>query len=204
MKQKILVWDLPTRVFHWFMAGSFAGAYYTADSERYRDIHVMLGYVVLGLMVFRIFWGRVGTRYAKFNSFLFAPNEIVAYMMALFQRDTKPYLGHNPAGSVAIWLLLLLGMISGVTGVMAFQDIGGDIIVEWHDLISEGMLGVVVIHILGVMVSSMVYRENLIRSMVTGYKLGEKEQGINCAHTWLGVVVMVVVIAFGLMYSVMA
>ena len=56
-KQRILVWDLPTRVFHWLLAASFLGAFLTAESERYRDIHVVLGYTVLGLVAFRFLWG---------------------------------------------------------------------------------------------------------------------------------------------------
>lgn len=201
MKQKILIWDLPTRVFHWLLVGSFAWAFYIADSERYRDIHVMLGYIFLGLLTFRVLWGFVGTRYAQFASFLYKPSEVVAYLTSLNKTDAKEYLGHNPAGSVAIWLLVTLGIIIGVTGVMALQDVGGDVVVEWHDLVSEGMLGVVAIHILGVIVSSVMHRENLVRSMVTGYKLGAKEQGIAYAYTWLGVAMVISVVAFWLVYS---
>ena len=73
MIQRILVWDIPTRVFHWLLALSFAGAYLTAESERYRDIHVVLGYTLLGLIGFRLLWGFFGTRYAQFRSFLFSP-----------------------------------------------------------------------------------------------------------------------------------
>lgn len=201
MSHRVLVWDVPTRVFHWLLVGSFAGAYYTADSERYRDIHVMLGYILLGLIAFRISWGFVGTRYAQFCSFLFKPSEVIAYLVSLTQQNAKLYLGHNPAGSVAIWLLVLLGTVSGVTGVMVFQDIGGDIVVEWHDLVSEAMLVVVGLHVLGVIVSSVIHRENLVRSMVTGYKVGTPEQGIHYAYSWLGVAIVASVAAFWLVYS---
>jgi cytochrome b len=201
MKQKILIWDVPTRVFHWLLVASFAGAYYTADSERYRDIHVMLGYILFGLIGFRVMWGFVGTRYARFSSFIFKPSEVVAYLTTLIKRKPADYLGHNPAGSVAIWLLLLLGMTSGVTGVMALKDIGGDIVVEWHDLVSEGMLVIVVLHVLGVLVSSVMHRENLVRSMITGFKDGEQDQGIHYAYAWLGAVMVVAAAAFWLVYS---
>src|SRR5512147_205771 len=102
MMQRILVWDLPTRVFHWLLALSFAGAFVTAESERYRDIHVVLGYTLLGLLAFRLLWGFFGTRYARFRSFLFKPGEIAAYFMSLFKGRPANYVGHNPAGSVAI------------------------------------------------------------------------------------------------------
>lgn len=201
MSQRILVWDVPTRVFHWLLVSSFAGAYYIADSERYRDIHVKLGYIFLGLIAFRVLWGFWGTRYARFRSFLFKPGEVMAYLSALIKRKPSQYLGHNPAGSVAIWLLLLLGIISGVTGVMALKDIGGDIVVEWHDLVSEGMLAVVAVHVLGVLVSSVMHRENLVRSMITGFKDGEQSEGISYAYTWLGVAILVATVAFWFVYS---
>lgn len=200
MTHKVLVWDVPTRVFHWLLVGSFAGAFYTADSERYRDIHVMLGYILLGLIAFRVSWGFVGTRYAQFRSFLFKPGEVITYVMSLTKRNAKHYLGHNPAGSVAIWLLLLLGAISGVTGVMALQDVGGDIVVEWHDIVSYVMLGVVGIHVLGVIVGSVIHRENLVRSMMTGYKFGAQEQGISYSYAWLGIAIAVAIAAFWLVY----
>ncbi|NOU00779.1 MAG: cytochrome B [Gallionella sp.] len=201
MNQKILIWDVPTRVFHWLLVGSFAGAYYTADSERYRDIHVMLGYILLGLIVFRIFWGFGGTRYARFSSFMFKPSEVVAYLISLVKRKPADYLGHNPAGSVAIWLLLLFGITSGVTGVMALKDIGGDIVVEWHDWVSESMLAIVIVHVLGVLVSSVMHRENLVRSMITGFKAGEPNEGIQYSYAWLGVVMLCVTVVFWLTFS---
>jgi cytochrome b len=201
MNNKILIWDVPTRVFHWLLVGSFAGAYYTADSERYRDIHVMLGYILLGLIAFRVSWGFFGTRYARFSSFMFKPNEVVAYLIALVKRKPADYLGHNPAGSLAIWLLLLIGITSGVTGVMALKDIGGDIVVEWHDLVSEGMLAIVAVHVLGVLVSSVMHRENLVRSMITGFKDGEQDQSIHYAYSWLGVAMLAITVVFWLVYS---
>ncbi len=162
---------MPTRVFHWLLVLSFAGAFLTAESERYRDIHVVLGYTLLGLIAFRLLWGFFGTRYARFRSFLFKPGEIVAYVLSLFKGKPAHYVGHNPAGSVAIWLLLALGIASGVTGVMVFQDIGGDAVEELHEFASNAMLAVVVLHIAGVLVSSVMHRENLVRSMITGFKI---------------------------------
>jgi cytochrome b len=196
MSQRILVWDVPTRVFHWLLVTSFTGAFVIADSERYRDIHVLLGYILLGLIAFRVLWGFWGTRYAQFRSFLFKPSEVVAYVASLTKRNSAQYVGHNPAGSVAIWLLLLLGIVSGVTGVMAFQDIGGDVVVELHDNVSYAMLVVVAVHVFGVLVSSVMHRENLVRSMITGYKDGQQNVGISKSYAWLGVVMVLVVVVF--------
>ncbi|MDP1996746.1 MAG: cytochrome b/b6 domain-containing protein [Gallionella sp.] len=200
MIQRILVWDIPTRVFHWLLVLSFAGAYLTAESERYRDIHVVLGYTLLGLIGFRLLWGFFGTRYAQFRSFLFKPGEIVAYSLSLLKGKPAHYVGHNPLGSVSIWLLLGLGISSGVSGVILFQDIGGDALEELHEVTSNAMLAVVLIHIAGVVVSSVLHRENLARAMVTGFKSAEPDEGIRRSYLWLGVIMLAAVVAFWVGY----
>ena len=118
MSQRILVWDVPTRVFHWLLAVSFAGAFLTAESERYRDIHVVLGYTLLGLIAFRLVWGFVGSRYAQFRSFLFKPARDRRLCGFLLKAKPAHYVGHNPAGSVSVFLLLALGIAVGTSGVM--------------------------------------------------------------------------------------
>ena len=198
--RRILVWDAPTRVFHWLLVLSFVGAYLTAESERYRDIHVMLGYTLLGLIAFRLLWGFFGTRYARFRSFLFKPGEIVAYLVSLLKGKPAHHVGHNPLGSVAIWLLLGLGISSGASGVILFQDIGGDALEELYEVTSNAMLAAVLIHIAGVVVSSALHRENLARAMVTGFKFAEPEQGIRRSYLWLGIIMLAAVMTFWVGY----
>jgi cytochrome b len=201
MSQRILVWDIPTRVFHWSFALSFAGAFLTAESERYRDIHLALGYTFLGLIVFRVIWGFVGSRYARFSAFLYKPAEIFDYLRSLLNRQAKSYIGHNPAGSVAIFLLLGLGLLIGVSGVLLDFEMGGEMFEELHEAIPNIMLAVVVLHIAGVVLSSWLHRENLVRSMVTGYKNAESEQGVQRAHVWLGAIMAAVIAAFLVLYQ---
>ncbi|MFA6972993.1 MAG: cytochrome b/b6 domain-containing protein [Gallionella sp.] len=201
MSQRILVWDVPTRVFHWLLVASFAGAFITAESERYRDIHVVLGYTLLGLIAFRLVWGFVGTRYAQFRSFWFKPAETVEYVASMVKGAPKHYVGHNPAGSLAVFALLGLGVASGVSGVMLFQDVGGEPLEELHELASYGMLAVVGLHLVGVLASCVMHRENLVRAMISGKKSAQADvQGIRRAHAWLGVIMLAVVLAFWLVY----
>ena len=200
MSQRILVWDVPTRVFHWLLVISFAGAFLTAESERYRDIHVVLGYTLLGLIAFRLVWGFAGSRYARFRSFLFKPGEIVAYVKSLLKAKPAHYVGHNPAGSVAVYLLLALGIAVGVSGVVVFQDIGGDAWEELHEMASYAMLSVVGLHLVGVLASSVLHRENLVRAMITGFKSAQPTEGIRRTHAWLGVIMLVLVVGFWLGY----
>lgn len=204
MSEKTRVWDVPTRVFHWTLVLSFCGAFLTSESERYRDIHVMLGYTMLGLIAFRLLWGFIGTRYARFSSFLFTPGEVLAYVSDLAKGKARHFVGHNPAGSVAIWLLLLLATGSGVSGVLLFQDIGGEAMEELHEALSFGMLAVVAVHVAGVMVSSVMHRENLLRAMVTGTKDGEREQGAERSYIWLGVIMLAVVVSFWTAYPALS
>lgn len=199
--RRVLVWDVPTRVFHWLLALSFTGAYLTAESELDRDIHVVLGYTLLGLLAFRLLWGFFGTRYAQFRSFLFKPGEIMAYSLSLLKGNPAHYVGHNPLGSVSVWLLLGLGLLSGVSGVMTFQDVGGDVLEEVHEFVSDAMLAVVLIHIAGVVVSSVLHRENLVRAMITGFKFAEPEQGIRRSYLWLGILLLAAVVSFWLDYQ---
>jgi len=200
MSQRTLIWDVPTRVFHWLLAVSFAGAFLTAESERYRDIHVVLGYTLLGLIAFRLLWGFIGSRYARFRSFLFKPGEIMAYMASLLKAKPAHYAGHNPAGSVSVYLLLALGIACGITGIVLLQDIGGDALEELHEFTAYFMLTIAGLHVAGVIVSSLMHRENLVRSMITGFKSAQPKEGIRRAHAWLGVIMVTAVVSFWMGY----
>ena len=186
MTTRILVWDVPTRFFHWLLAASFAGAFLTAESERFRDVHVLLGYTMLGLIGFRLVWGLVGTRYARFSSFLFGPAKVAAYLKSLLTGSPQHYVGHNPAGSWAIYGLLLLGLLSGATGYAVYNQTGGEWLEELHEGAANTMLALVALHVAGVLVSSLLHRENLVRAMINGYKSGEAGQGVRRAHWLIG------------------
>jgi cytochrome b len=200
MSERILVWDVPVRVFHWTLVLSFCGAFLTAESDRFRDVHVMLGYTALGMIAFRLLWGFVGGRYARFSAFLFKPGDIIAYLAALLRGNAERHVGHNPAGSVAIWLLLALALTSGVTGWLALQD-SGEVLEELHEGISFAMLAVVALHVAGVVASSMLHGENLVRAMFTGEKEGEAQQAEHRSRAWVGVIMMLAVVTFWAGYS---
>jgi len=195
-RSRILVWDLPTRLFHWLLAASFAGAFLTAESERWREIHVMLGYTMLGLVAFRLVWGLVGTRYARFASFAYGPRAVLTYVKSLLSRSPQHYLGHNPAGSWAIYGLLALSALAGASGYATYNDIGGHAVEEVHEAIANGLLALVMVHVAGVLASSLRHGENLVRSMITGYKTGACAAGIRYRHRILGAALVGTVAAF--------
>jgi cytochrome b len=178
MKTRILVWDLPTRVFHWSLASSFAVAFLTAESERWRDIHVVAGYVLLGLVAFRLVWGLIGSRYARFSEFVQGPRHVALYLKSVMRGRPTHHAGHNPAGGVAIITLIGLGVLSGASGWLLYEEVGGDLMEEVHEIVSYAMLVVVFMHIAGVLIASRLHRENLVWAMVTGMKQGDPGEAI--------------------------
>ena len=171
--QRTLVWDLPTRAFHWLLALSFAGAYLTADSERLRDAHMLLGYTTVGLVAFRLLWGVVGTRYARFAALPLSPAAVAGYLKSLLRLSPRPYFGHNPAGSWAIVGMLALVIGLGATGWAQAVEVGPAWLEDLHEGIADALLALVVVHVAAVLLSSAVHRENLVRAMVSGYKTGQ-------------------------------
>lgn len=167
----IRVWDIPTRLFHWLLVASFATAFITSESEKLRDIHVLAGYTIAGLIVFRLLWGFVGNRYARFSEFVPSPEKVLNYVKSFLTGKPQHFVGHNPVGAIAILLLLGMGLASAASGWAVYEDIGGHFVEELHEGAANFMLFVVGIHIVGVVVSSWLHRENLVKAMWTGYKI---------------------------------
>lgn len=195
-RAKIKVWDLPTRVFHWTLAASFAGAWLSAESERWRDVHVVLGITMAGLLVFRVVWGVLGSRHARFANFAFPPSRVAAYVKSLFSGAPDHYTGHNPAGALAIIAMLALGAVVAASGYANYREIGGEWIGELHEGAAGLMLALVAIHIAGVLVSSVLHRENLPLAMLSGRKAGRPEEGIKRSHPLLGALLLAAVLGF--------
>jgi cytochrome b len=166
----ILVWDLPTRLFHWLLAASFLGAYLVSESERWIALHAMLGYTAAGLVAFRLVWGLVGTRYARFTGFAWSPRSVIDYLKSLFSAKPRHYVGHNPAGSWAVVALLGLVALTAATGWANLNDVGPGWIEDLHEAAANATLALVALHVAAVVVSSVLHRENLVRAMVTGMK----------------------------------
>ena len=196
--RKVLVWDAPIRVFHWLMVLSFAGAYLTAESERWRLVHVTLGYTMAGLVAFRIVWGLVGTRHARFASFVRGPRVIAAYLRGMVQGQPKRHVGHNPAGAIAIVGLLCLALVVTAAGWANYNEFGGEWLKELHEGAANAMLAVVGVHVAGVLVGSWMHRDNLIAAMVTGRKAGRPEDAVRFA--WRSVAVLMLVAVMGFWY----
>jgi len=200
----IKVWDIGIRLFHWGLVAFFAIAYITGEIET-ETLHAWAGYVIIGLLVYRIVWGLIGSRYASFGNFIYTPAEIRAYLKSLLTRHPKHYPGHNPAGGLMVILLLLGLMATSWTGLKAYEaegkgplaasnitfsipmaladdrghaahgKKGDEFWEEAHEACVNFMLLLIVLHLGGVVVSSLLHRENLVRAMITGRKRVNRE-----------------------------
>lgn len=193
---RILVWDAPVRVFHWLMVLSFAGAWLTAESERFRLLHVTLGYTMAGLVAFRIVWGLVGSRHARFSSFVRGPRAVAAYLGSVLRGRPERHAGHNPAGALAIVALLVLTLAVAASGWGTFNEIASDWLEEVHEAAANTMLFVAALHVAAAIVSSLLHRENLVRAMVTGRKTGTPDEGIRRAWRTVAVLMLTSVLGF--------
>jgi len=205
---RVRVWDAPTRIFHWLLAACFAGDWLTRDA-RYLDVHEFFGYVIGALVAFRLVWGFAGTHWARFASFTFPASSAWRYLLALARARQAHYVGHNPAGSWSIYALLTLAALEVATGVVtlgAEKRLGvlaggfgyrvGDIAHALHQWLAYAMLAVVAVHILGVLVGCLADRQNLIASMLTGYK--RADSAIAAVEARRGVAVtLALALAFG-------
>lgn len=192
---RVRVWDAPVRVFHWLMALSFAGAWLTAESERWRTLHVTLGYTMAGLVVFRLVWGLVGTRHARFANFVRGPRAVLHYLGSLVRGRPEHHTGHNPAGALAIVALLGTAALVVFSGWGTYNDLWGGRLEDLHEGAANALMALVVLHLAGVVVSSGLHRENLVAGMVTGYKQGAPHEAVR--HAWRSVAALMLAAVLG-------
>jgi cytochrome b len=199
-----MIWDLPTRVFHWLLAVCVLGAWLTAESERTLMLHLALGYSAGVLVAWRLVWGFVGSRYARFADFVTSPAAVLSYLRAYLpqawlagQTQARThYLGHNPAGGWAVVALLVVVALADATGWVSYQDGSADLWGELHELVGNGIIVLVGLHVAAVIATGLLHRENLVRAMVNGYKRARIGEGIPGAFTLLGLVLGFAIVAF--------
>lgn len=185
MKRETLVWDLPTRLFHVLLAGTFLGAYavaLTVDDESPRfAVHMLLGGLAAFAVALRVVWGFVGSRYARFASFLPGGRALVAYLRGLFERaPATAALGHNPASSVVIF-----GMLAAVLGTAlsgALMGSYGEAFEEVHEVFAHGTFALAAVHVAGVIVHVLRHRDGLVLGMIDGKKVGPSSEAIRSSH----------------------
>ncbi len=192
----VVVWDVPVRIFHWLIVLCFIGAYLTSEERIWRPLHTAFGYTTAGLIVFRLVWGVVGTRYARFSNFVHAPAAALGYLRSLRAGRPQHFIGHNPAGGLAIVALLAIGAAVTLSGWVALQESSQDIWEEIHEVLANLMLGLVALHIVAVVASSWLHHENLVAPMLNGKKHGQPGTGIQHRYRGIGLLMLLAVAAF--------
>lgn len=202
--RRILVWDLPTRLFHWLLVVlviiSFVTGNIGGNAMRY---HEWSGVTILVLLVFRLVWGVAGSRESRFVTFIRGPAAVVRYAATVVRRDSAPFLGHNPLGGWSIIAMLLALLVQSVTGMFANDDIitegplfdwvgksTSDWLTRIHKLNEEVIILLVSVHVLAVLFYLLYKRENLIKPMITGRKVwrGSGPQAAGGSN-WIAVVI---------------
>lgn len=115
---QVRVWDPLVRLFHWTLVAAFIIAYVTGEEDSL--VHIYAGYYIIGLLAFRVLWGFVGTRYARFSNFLYSPRRTVQYLKGMFSGTPEQFTGHNPAGGWMIVMLLVSLVLTSYTGLKVY------------------------------------------------------------------------------------
>ena len=188
--KRVLVWDIPVRLFHWLLAASFLGAFVIAnavdDESALFTAHMWLGGIAAFIVVLRFLWGLVGTRWARFRSFDLRPSALVAYLKgAVTGKGEGGHPGHNPATSWAAILMLLIVPALALTG--ASMSTGGEALEEIHEMLAWAMIAIVGVHVAGIVWHSLRHRDNLAVSMLDGRKATHTSNAIPRAHALVGV-----------------
>ena len=190
-RAQVLVWDLPTRVFHWLLLGCFSGALALAETAFL--LHVILGLIVAFAAVLRILWGLLGSPYARFSAFSLRPKALVAYFQGLFGRTESTSVGHNPATSYVTVVMLLSSLGLTVTGVIMSR--GGEA-KEAHEVFAGAFVVSAALHVLGLFWHAWRHRDGIALGMFHGKKVGAPAAGLKSSHPAAAVAFVVLVGTF--------
>ena len=181
----VRVWDLPTRVFHWTLAAAIVGSVVSAKVGGNAMLwHFRLGYLVLGLLVFRLVWGLVGGRWSRFTSFIYSPATVWRYLRGKTAPGEHLDVGHNPLGSFSVFALLGMLGLQVATGLVADDEIAnigplnrfvstdtGLQATGWHKELGQWILiALVVLHVAAILFYLLKKKHNLVRPMIVGDK----------------------------------
>ena len=182
--QRQLIWDIPTRLFHWLLVLSIVAQYATAEwMDNATQWHFYIGYFTLGLLVFRIIWGIFGPEYARFSQFVTGPKQVIAYLRTLFDKNSPSVAGHNPLVGWFVIVMLTLLIIQAISGLFMTDDIflDGpyramaddstlDVMNTLHHLAFDILIWVIALHIAAILFYAVYKKQKLVPAMLHGKK----------------------------------
>lgn len=196
-----LIYDLPTRVFHWLFALLFIIAFTIGntvdDDSSAFSYHMIAGIVLCFIVLLRLAWGIFGSKYARFSGFALDPRQLFSYFAGILTGDKRKWIGHNPASSWAAITMMAFALGLGITGYLMTTGQGGDAVEEAHELLANGFLIVVLLHLAGVAIHSLRHRDGIWRSMFNGQKTAIPE-GNAVVRTYRTVGILFLLVSVGL------
>ncbi|WP_414830486.1 cytochrome b/b6 domain-containing protein [Alteromonas sp. H39] len=206
--EKRMIWDIPTRLFHWLLVASLSIQYATAEwLDDAMQWHFYVGYFTIGLVIFRLIWGFIGPEHARFRHFLKGPTAIISYMRSLPDKHAVPHAGHNPLGGVFVIVMLLLIAIQAVSGLFLTDEVfldgpyrhlvsdsTQDVMSTLHHQVIDALLIVIALHIAAIAFYAVYKKQSLTSAMIHGKK-ATSSQGITSSRLLLAVVVAAIVAA---------
>jgi cytochrome b len=183
MMQKKFTYDIPIRLFHWVFAALFVVAFTIAntvdDESLVFSYHMLAGMILCFTVVWRIAWGFFGTTYSRFSGFALKPKDLLCYLQGIVTGDKRRWVGHNPASSWAALMMFTFVLGLGVTGYLMSAGIGSEVAEDLHEVLANGFLIVALLHIVGIVLHTMRHKDEIWKSMFSGYKQGVAQEEIN-------------------------
>ncbi len=164
LSKRMMSWDAAVMVSHWLLAICFVGAVVTQDSEKYRLLHVTMGYTMFGLVAFRLVWGFVGGKYARFNSIYPRIKKVIEYLQSLFTAEPQAFIGFHAIGFLAAYLLLAVILMVTISGYIVYEELGPDLFEDLHETLGNLLIAIVGIHIGGVVINAVIQKVKLAMS----------------------------------------
>lgn len=194
--KKFLIWDVPTRFFHWAFTASVSLSFIFALAvEKHSplfQLHMLFGLVAAFLLVLRIALGLFGSRHSRFTSFPVSPAAILGYFTGIVSGQAKRFAGHNPGSALATLAMLALVPVVVLTGALG----GGKQFEDVHEAVAYVLLGVIGAHLLGLVLHTWRHRENIAFAMIDGKKATTPEDAIASSHPLWGAALGVVAVAW--------
>ncbi|SNC72262.1 cytochrome b/b6 domain-containing protein [Polynucleobacter victoriensis] len=194
IRKRMLVWDSPVFFTHWLLAICFLGAILTQESEKFRLVHVTMGYTMLGIIGFRVIWGFIGSKYARFTTIKPRFLRVRENIQAILSGNKEFSIGLNAVGFVAAYLLMGLVLLVSATGYLVFNEIGPELISEIHELVGNLIIAVVVVHV-GSIVLNVMYQRLQKTNGEVAKNVGVLAQRAR-PYKWVTIIILLVVIYF--------